>query len=62
MKKDSWILVGSIAAILVGYFTDPKSVTVFSEETTKAILMGLQIVGLLAGVFSGASVAKRMRQ
>lgn len=59
MKKDTWALVLGIIAFLTGYFTNPESINLFSVETTKAILMVLQIGGGIAGVIGGVSVGTR---
>lgn len=60
MKNDVIALIAGIIAFLVGYFTDPESVNVFSEATTKIILMALQIGGGIAAVIGGVSYGKRM--
>lgn len=59
MKNDTIALIAGIIAFLIGYFTNPESVTIFSEATTKTILMVLQIGGGILGVIGGGSIAKR---
>lgn len=59
MKKDTIALIAGIVAFLVGYFTNPESVNIFSEATTKTILMVLQIGGGILTAISGGSVINR---
>jgi len=55
MKKDTFAIIAGIIAFLVGYFTNPDSVTVFSTETVKVILTALQIGGGVLAAFGGGS-------
>ncbi len=59
MNKDTIALISGIVAFLIGYFVNPESVNMFSVETTKTILMVLQIGGGILGVIGGVSVGKR---